>query len=182
MIRNIIGRYNRGIQSLILRILSKVPSHFLRKIFLKTFGAKLHSDCVIYSGFKIRSPRNLLIGEGSSIGYDCELDARCGLIIGKNVNISSNVKIHTLSHDINSKEFKGKGGRIIIEDYVWVSTNAIVLPGCTLEKGSVIAAGAVVTKSTEAFGVYAGVPAKLIAHRKNQDYNYTPSSHFLPFN
>ena len=43
--------------------------------------------------------------------------------------------------------------------------NAIILQGVTLKKGTIIAAGAVVVKDTEEYGVYAGVPAKKIKER-----------------
>ena len=51
---------------------------------------------------------------------------------------------------------------IIVEDDVWVGANSIILKGVTLKKGSVIAAGSVVTKSTTPFSLYAGNPAKFI--------------------
>lgn len=52
-----------------------------------------------------------------------------------------------------------------IEDDVWIASCCVVLPGCRIRKGSVIAAGAVVTCDTEAYGVYAGNPARLIKKR-----------------
>ncbi|MEZ5198997.1 MAG: DapH/DapD/GlmU-related protein [Bacteroidales bacterium] len=53
----------------------------------------------------------------------------------------------------------------IIEDDVWIGLNVIVMPGLTIKKGCVIAAGAVLTKDTEPYGVYGGVPARLIKKR-----------------
>lgn len=55
---------------------------------------------------------------------------------------------------------------IVIEDDVWIGAGAKILDGVTLRKGSVIGAGAVVTKNTDAYCVYAGVPAKVIKPRK----------------
>lgn len=75
-------------------------------------------------------------------------------------------------------------GDIIIEDDVWVGINATIMSGVKLGKGSVIAAGSIVTKSTEPFGIYGGVPAKLIKYRFSEkireyllgiDYNYLSS-------
>jgi acetyltransferase-like isoleucine patch superfamily enzyme len=49
---------------------------------------------------------------------------------------------------------------VIVENFVAVGTNAVVLPGVTLAEGCVIGACALVTKSTEPWTVYAGVPAQ----------------------
>ena len=56
---------------------------------------------------------------------------------------------------------------IIVEDDVWIGFGAQVMGGVTLKRGSVIGAGAVVTHDTEEYGVYAGVPARLIKYRQN---------------
>ena len=53
----------------------------------------------------------------------------------------------------------------IIEDDVWISSGAIILPGVRIGKGAIIAAGAVVTKDVEEYSVVAGVPAKKIKMR-----------------
>lgn len=58
-------------------------------------------------------------------------------------------------------DYKG----IRIEDDVWIGAGACILDGVTLHKGTVIAAGAVVTKSTEVYSIAAGVPARLIGRR-----------------
>ena len=49
-----------------------------------------------------------------------------------------------------------------IEKNVWIGANVTVLPGVTIGKGSIIAAGAVVTKDVPANMIAAGVPAKVI--------------------
>jgi acetyltransferase-like isoleucine patch superfamily enzyme len=73
---------------------------------------------------------------------------------------------HGIAKDaLVSKQIVTKLG-VVIEDDVWIGAGAKILDGVTLRKGSVIGAGAVVTKSTESYGVYAGVPAKLIKFRK----------------
>ena len=58
---------------------------------------------------------------------------------------------------------------VIIKRDVWIGANATILKGVTIEEGCVIAAGAVVTRSTEPFGIYAGVPASRIAERFDQE-------------
>jgi maltose O-acetyltransferase len=54
----------------------------------------------------------------------------------------------------------------ILEDDVWLGLRVIVMPGITIKRGSIIGAGAVLTKSTSEYCIYGGVPAKLIRARK----------------
>jgi acetyltransferase-like isoleucine patch superfamily enzyme len=55
---------------------------------------------------------------------------------------------------------------VIVGDDVWIGANAIILPGVTIERGAVIAAGAVVTKDVAAYGIVGGVPARPIGSRR----------------
>jgi acetyltransferase-like isoleucine patch superfamily enzyme len=149
-------------------------------MLLNIFRMKKSKSSVLYSNFILRSPWKIQIGSGSVVGHNCELDGRRGIKVGKNVNISSDVKLYSLQHDYSSSSFEAVGGKIVIEDYAWISARSIVLPGCILGKGCVVAAGAVVTKDVPEYTVVGGVPAKYITTR-TKDLAYTPSEHFLPF-
>jgi len=76
-----------------------------------------------------------------------------------------------MQHDPNDPNFGVISGKVIVEDYAWISSRTTILPGVTIGYGAVIAAGAVVTKSVEAFTIVGGVPAKKIGER-NQELNY----------
>lgn len=54
---------------------------------------------------------------------------------------------------------------VVIEDDVWVGANVTILKGVTIGRGSVVAAGAVVTKSFPPYSVIGGVPARLLRMR-----------------
>ena len=173
--------YRKGFYQLLLRYLSNLPSHRLRNLCLrKIFKLDLAKGSTLYSGFILRSPQKIHIGKNTVIGNNCELDGRRDLYIGENVNISSNVKIHTLQHDYNSRDFKVQGEKVVISDYVWVSARSIILPGVSIGKGAVIAAGSVVTKNVKEFTVVGGVPAKQIGLRR-KDLNYNPAISYIPF-
>ena len=62
----------------------------------------------------------------------------------------------------NQRAGKHKYQNITIEDGVWIGASCTILPNATIANGCVIAAGSVVTQSTEPNGLYAGVPAKRI--------------------
>lgn len=156
------------------RFLSNFPSHTVRKHFLKLFGAKLSSSSIIYGGCEFRNLRGLVIGENTSIGHRALLDARKGLIIGNYVTLATEVMIWTLQHDYNDVAFKGVGSSVSIGDYVWMGSRSIILPGVSIGKYAIVAAGSVVTKNVEPYSVVGGIPAKVIRIREIKEYNYNP--------
>ncbi len=60
-------------------------------------------------------------------------------------------------------------GKIIVEDEVWIGTNALILSGLTIGKGAIIAAGSIVTKDVPPYSIYGGNPAKLIKYRFSEE-------------
>lgn len=55
---------------------------------------------------------------------------------------------------------------VVIEDDVWIGARSIILPGVKVQKGAVIAAGSIVTKSVDSCAVVGGNPAKIIKNKK----------------
>ena len=163
--------YAKSVIQLALTLLGYVPSHTLRKAGLRLCGAKIASDALIYHGFWIVAPSNLIIGRSSVIGDHAILDARDGITIGENVNLSTAVAIWTGQHDYQSPNFGYKGAPVRIGDRAWLSFRSTILPGVTVGEGAVVAAGAVVTKDVPPYTVVAGIPAKAIGTR-NRDLSY----------
>ena len=128
-------------------------------------GAAILMDCTFdcAAGFSL--------GNHSVINGKCRLDNKGGIFIGENVSVSQEVMILSADHDINSVDFAGRNRAVFIGDFVFVGSRALIMPGVTVGKGAVIAAGAVVTKDVEPFAVVAGVPAKVITKRLSElDY------------
>lgn len=162
-----------GTEKLMIRRVSKIPSHVIRKLFYKfIFQMDLAQKTVIYSGCIFRCPSKIEIGKGSVIGDDSRIDGRGGIIIGENCNLSSEVHIWTAQHLVQSPCFEFTSAPVRIENRVWISSNTVILPGVTIGEGAVIAAGAVVTKDVEPYAIYAGIPAKKAGVR-NKDIKYT---------
>ena len=103
------------------------------------------------------------------------LDGRAGLTIGNSVNLSTGAWIWTMQHDVNDPQFAATKGAVVIEDYAWISSRTTILPGVTIGKGAVVAAGAVVTKSVAPYEIVGGIPAKKIGER-DRNLTYTLGS------
>lgn len=156
-----------------------IPFHSIRKFFYRLSGMKIGARSTIHMMARLYDPANIKIGEGSLIGEKASLDGRKqlansqgGLFIGNHVDIASEVMIWTSEHDIHSPTMDPIEARVVIEDYVFIGPRAIILPGVTVGKAAVIAAGAVVTKDVTPNSIVAGVPAKEIGQRKLISPNY----------
>lgn len=154
----------------ILFNISILPSSHLRRALYKGLGAQISSKVIFHFRTEIRAPWLLTIGRGTIIGDNVILDARSGLVMGKNVNISSNVSIYTLQHDHRDPYFRcpdpqNRKLSVEIGDRVWLGSNVIVLPGVHIGEGAVCCAGCVVTKDIEPYAVVAGIPAKKVGQR-----------------
>lgn len=111
----------------------------------------------------------IIIGDGCSIGTGCHITAVNRIVIGDNVLTGKYVLITDNTHgeanpnmlDIAPiKRPMVSKGPVIIGDNVWIGEKASILPGVTIGKGAIIAAGAVVTKDVPAGCIARGVPAK----------------------
>lgn len=153
-------------------IWNKLPSRHLRKWFYQLLGATIGKNSYPSRRVEVIFPKGLLIGERVDIGWFAELDARGGIKIGNDTNISSHVKLITGSHDINDEEYAADFRPINIGHHCWIGTGAIILQNVTIGDGAIVAAGAVVTKNIPPYEVWGGVPAKRIGYRKKND-NYS---------
>lgn len=135
-------------------------------------NVKIGHGALIHCGQKPlnRERKNVVIGENSYIGPNSVLLGEGGIEIGKNCEIAPGVVItaqqHTFSRkDVPIKEQPSESAMVSVEDDVWIGCNASILPGITIGKGSVVGAGAVVTKDIPPYSVAVGVPAKVIKRR-----------------
>lgn len=156
--------------------ISMLPWMGIRKILYRSLGARIARNVQIHFRTEIRAIENLKIGEGSILGDNALLDARNGLSIGKNVNISSNVSFYTQQHNYRDPLFRCNQTfkqSIEIEDRAWIGPNVLVLPGVKIGEGAVCGAGSVVVKDVEPWTVVAGIPAQKINDRPiEQEYNF----------
>ncbi len=136
-------------------------------------GATVHEtaeigEVNITGGFEFLS-----IGEETFLGR-VTISIHDHLKIGKRVCINDGVEILTASHDVSDPYWKEIKSGVIIEDYAWIGTGAMILPGVKIGRGAVVGARAVVSKSVEAGTVVVGNPAKVVNSKRSFELNYNP--------
>lgn len=113
----------------------------------------------------------LTMGNNSNIGPYNYIGCSGKITIGNNVLLAPRVSIYAENHVFDHPEIliRDQGvekKEVIIEDDCWIAANSILLAGVTIGRGSVVAAGSVVTENVPPYSVVAGVPAKWIKSRK----------------
>ena len=144
----------------------------VRSMVFGLVGVKIGKGSTLHMGVRFFSPRGVVVGKDTKVGYGTFLDGRAPLEIGNHVDIASHVLIYNSEHDINSEGFDPIEQSVQIDDYVFIGPRSIILPGVKIGKGAVVAAGAVVTSDVKPFEIVGGVPAKVISERKNKNPNY----------
>lgn len=160
-------------------VINKLPSRHLRKWFYQMMGAQIGKNTFPCRRVEVLLPKGLKLADGVAVGWFAELDARGGISIDHDTNISSHVKLITGSHDIDDPNFTADFRPIKIGHHCWIGTGAIILQGISIGDGAVIGAGAVVTKDVPAYEVWGGVPAKFIRKRNNSLHYPIGSAPFL---
>ena len=112
----------------------------------------------------------LVVGRMFGVNSGTYINAIGGITIGNHVLIGSNVTLSSGRHPIDGAEppvfaRPSEPVPIVLEDDVWIGAGAVILPGVTLRKGTVVGANAVVTRSTEPYSVVVGAPARKIRSR-----------------
>lgn len=152
---------------------AEVPLHHFRRLFYRLAGMQIGSGSSIHMRVRVYNPAHIKIGTDTIIGERVVMDGRAPLTIGDHVDIATGAMIFNSEHDVNSPDFHAIEVPTIIEDYVFIGPNAIILPGVRIGKGAVVAAGAVVTKEVASMSIVAGVPAKEIKKRDPSALGYT---------
>ena len=114
----------------------------------------------------------LEIGPRASLGGVC-IHADKLISIGSDCLMGANVQVfdcpgHAPCFDSleDRAESNGDSKPVYIEDYVWLGSNVIVLPGTRLGYGSIVASGSVVSGRFPSYSIIMGNPAKLVIRRK----------------
>lgn len=152
----------------------------LKKSILQKLFGKIGENVHIDVDFHCEYGKHILVGNKVVINMNCTFVDNNIIEIGNNVLIASNVQIYTATHStkvhermVNEREngteiCKTYALSIKICDGAWIGGGAIILPGVTIGKNSVIGAGSVVTHSIPDNCVAVGNPCRVIKYIDNE--------------
>ena len=139
--------------TLLLSMPGRIGARARRRLL--PFG-KIGKNVRLERGSWFEHPENITIGDDTGANRYCFIHAGGGVEIGRNVMLGPFVTIYSQNHN-----WRDRGARIadqgrtrakvVIEDDVWLCAGSVVLPGVKVRKGTVVAAGAVVTRDTEPY-------------------------------
>ena len=154
-----------------------LPNNYpIKKLFLYIFMQKIIGfnrkvQWPVHFSSQVVAPHKIKKGTfnpGYSIGT--YLDGRNGIIFEENVRMSPRVSIISQNHSLENFDEYVEINPVIVRKNSLLLTNSVILPGVELGEYTIVAAGAVVTKSfPEGNQILAGVPAKII--KKLENYN-----------
>lgn len=149
--------------------------HIEKSVVIKILGTgtiSIGKNTEIFHGVILMSfyDGDIIIGDNCSINPYSIIYGVGKTTIGNHVLIAGHCMIIPNNHIFSRKDLPiAKQGNsykgITIEDDVWIGHGCSILDGVTIGKGSVIAAGSVVTKSIKRYSIVGGVPAKIIKTR-----------------
>jgi acetyltransferase-like isoleucine patch superfamily enzyme len=128
------------------------PDNRTRQLFFRLTGVHIGQGCNITPG--------LVVNDGYS-GL-CRIGDRVSIATNVTLVVDSNPNNSRLCDEPHVKAHLIKTAPVVIEDDVWLGTNAVVLPGVRVGQGAIVGAGAVVTRDVPPFAVVAGAPARVI--------------------
>lgn len=141
-----------------------------RYALARSLSPEFGDNVSIHDSFYFTDLEKVHFGSNVSVQPMCSFIGPGEIYIGNDVSIAHGVSVISGEHNFDSLEenIKDQGVKekdVVIKDNVWIGAKATVLGGVTIGEGSIVAAGAVVTKDVEPFSIVAGVPAKLIKRR-----------------
>lgn len=161
--------FRRRIRWIILRIINCLltGNRFwtLKRKMLNSIGIHVGTGTKVVGPIQMGICSDLSIGEYCWIGKNCCIFGNATVSIGDNCDLAPDVSFATGTHHFGTHERRAGEGyceSIHVGNGCWIGLKSIILSGVTIGDGSIVGAGAVVTKSFENDVVIAGVPANII--------------------
>jgi acetyltransferase-like isoleucine patch superfamily enzyme len=130
-------------------------------LFAQILGRPLPPRVTIYPPFFTDHGRNLQLAERVFINQNCTFLDYAGIRLGERVMVAPKATFITVGHpvDTDDRRIWLTGGPIDVEENVWIGAGATILPGVTIGRDSVIAAGAVVADDVPPRSLVTGTKA-----------------------
>jgi UDP-3-O-[3-hydroxymyristoyl] glucosamine N-acyltransferase len=153
----------------ISRLLPQFSLDRVRTLALRAAGVHIGRASLVMGAFEVTGPgrmRELLwIGDETLITGPLRVDLGAEVRIGHRVRMGHDVMLLTVNHEVGPPHYRcGRmvAAPITVGDGAWLASRVTVLPGVTIGRGSVVGAGAVVTRDIAPHVFAAGVPAREI--------------------
>ena len=124
----------------------------------------------VMGGTHFAQHMDVVIGNNVQFGNGCNVASN--VHFGNNVLMAGNVQfVGRHDHSFSTPGVtiwdgeRGENGTTVVEDDVWLGASVIVISGVTIGRGSIVAAGSVVTGDIPPCEIWAGVPAKKVKDR-----------------
>lgn len=126
-------------------------------------GYQVDQSTTVYTPFSCNYGKNIKLGKQVFINQNCQMLDLGGITIEDHVMLGPRVNLLSETHPVTATSREHLITRPIhIKENAWIGASATVLPGVTIGKNSVVAAGAVVNKDVPDNTVVGGVPASII--------------------
>jgi putative colanic acid biosynthesis acetyltransferase WcaF len=142
------------------------PFNAWRLVWLRLFGTTLLGVPFVHGRASIIRPWNLVLHDLACLGDGAVAYCLDRVELGVGCTIAQGAYVCTGTHDFNHPSTPLKTAPISVGAHAFVGLRAIVLPGVQVGEGSIVGAGAIVTKDTEPWAIYGGNPARRIGERR----------------
>ncbi len=136
-----------------------------RLFWLRIFGCKIHGKPFVHQRARFQMPWNVILHDHATIGDRANLYSLGVIEIKANAIIAQEAYLSAGTHDFCDPRLPLATAKITIGENVFVGARAFVMPGISIEEGTIIGACSVVTKNMPAWTVCAGNPCKPLKPR-----------------
>ena len=163
--------------TMLKKVFNKIIAAPIKKHALGCCGSKVS----LGSGLQMYGSKNIFIGNNVSINNNALfMCTRAKVVIGDDVMFGPNVTVITGTHrtDIvgrimitvgNDEKLPENDKEVVFEGDNWIGARAVILRGVTVGRGSIVAAGSIVTKDVPSYSIVGGIPAQVIKMRFDEE-------------
>ena len=119
----------------------------------------LETELTAFAGAHLRIGKDCQINKGTVINASLSIDIADRCQIGYGVIILDS---HLHEEAVEERHLRPKPMAVIIEEDVWLGSRVMIMPGVRIGRGSIVAAGSIVTRDVPPLSLFAGSPAKLV--------------------
>ncbi|KPA86687.1 acetyltransferase (isoleucine patch superfamily) [Leptomonas pyrrhocoris] len=135
-----------------------------RERFAELIQKPIDKSVTIFPPIQTNFGKHIFLGKNIVINHGCSFLDMGGIYIEDNVLIAPKVNLLTEGHPLDPSIRSSTliPGKIVVKEGAWIGAASTVLPGVTVGRNSIVAAGSVVTKNVDDNTIVAGAPARVI--------------------